>query len=203
MYVPPYTPSRSGLHAALLLFGTLSFGQAAGTLVPGNETPGPRPENASVLRLHKLSPALRFQPEESGTAEHLGIAPHPTFLKVSGKLPGSAPVCANFQSQEHLADSQESGHTLPQLQGGIIVYGMHHCRSHNLFTYRIDTWEPWSVEETSENQEPEGGLYHKGYLFAAPSSLQSLLPGGECRFCQTVQITSHWTSLNLRGRHNC
>lgn len=108
MYVPPHTPSRSGLHAALLLFGTLSFGQAAGTLVPGNETPGPRPENASVLRLHKLSPALRFQPEESGTAEHLGIAPCPTFLKVSGKLPGSAPVCVQTSSHRNTWQSHRS-----------------------------------------------------------------------------------------------
>jgi hypothetical protein len=28
------------------------------------------------LRLHKLCPALKFQPEEHETAEHLGVMPH-------------------------------------------------------------------------------------------------------------------------------
>lgn len=84
IHIHPYSPRHSDLYVPHFRLGHSALINQLKSWRQKIKTPGSRSKNASVLRLYKLSPALKVQPElkERETAEHLGVMPN---TPLSGK----------------------------------------------------------------------------------------------------------------------
>lgn len=103
---------------------------------------GSRSKNASILRLHKLSPALK----EQETAEHLGVMPHTplSWKPLRGCLRERTCVC----KLPVTAAPQQSHCTLLHSRENNRLWTPRHITTPtlNLVTSRMDTGKPRSLE---------------------------------------------------------